>query len=61
MEVMDVIDASGACVIVGGGLAGLTAALSLTPRPVILLSKVPLGCEIIERPRPRRDRREPWA
>ena len=42
---MDVIDASGACVIVGGGLAGLTAALSLAPRPVILLSKAPLGCE----------------
>ncbi|MDQ6867955.1 MAG: L-aspartate oxidase [Pseudomonadota bacterium] len=42
---MDVIDAMGTCVIVGGGLAGLTAALSLAPRPVILLSKAPLGLE----------------
>lgn len=42
---MDVIDASGGCVIVGGGLAGLTAALSLASLPVILLSKAPLGFE----------------
>ncbi len=42
---MDVIDASGGCVIIGGGLAGLTAALSLAPLPVILLSKAPLGFE----------------
>ncbi|HET6375375.1 MAG TPA: FAD-dependent oxidoreductase, partial [Methylocella sp.] len=34
-----------ACVIIGGGLAGLTAALALAPRPVILLSKAPLGME----------------
>jgi L-aspartate oxidase len=42
---MDVIDTSGACVIIGGGLAGLTAALSLAPRPALLLSKAPLGFE----------------
>ncbi len=42
---MDVIDATGSCIIIGGGLAGLTAALSLAPRPVILLSKAPLGFE----------------
>jgi L-aspartate oxidase len=42
---MDVIDATGTCIIVGGGLAGLTAALSLAPEPVILLSKAPLGFE----------------
>ncbi len=40
---MDVINSTGTCIIVGGGLAGLTAALSLAPRPVILLSKAPLG------------------
>jgi L-aspartate oxidase len=42
---MDVIDSPGTCIIVGGGLAGLTAALCLAPRPVILLSKAPLGIE----------------
>ena len=42
---MDVIDTTGTCIIVGGGLAGLTAALSLAPRPVILLNKAPLGFE----------------
>ncbi|MGQ0444580.1 MAG: L-aspartate oxidase [Beijerinckiaceae bacterium] len=42
---MDVIDTSGACVIIGGGLAGLTAALSLAPRPVLVLSKAPIGFE----------------
>ena len=42
---MEVCDAAGACIIVGGGLAGLTAALSLAPEPVILLSKAPLGFE----------------
>ncbi|MGI8570396.1 MAG: L-aspartate oxidase [Methylocella sp.] len=42
---MDVIGTSGACIIVGGGLAGLTAALALAPRPVILLTKAPLGIE----------------
>jgi L-aspartate oxidase len=42
---MGVIDTNGSCIIVGGGLAGLTAALSLAPRPVILLSKAPLGFE----------------
>src|ERR1700724_3346055 len=41
---MDVID-SGTCIIVGGGLAGLTIALSWAPEPVILLSKAPLGFE----------------
>jgi len=42
---MDGCDAAGNCVIVGGGLAGLTVALSLAPEPVILLSKAPLGFE----------------
>jgi L-aspartate oxidase len=42
---MDVIDATGSCIIIGGGLAGLTTALSLAPRPVILLSKAALGFE----------------
>src|SRR5262249_60744540 len=42
---MDAVEASGSCVIVGGGLAGLTAALSLAPKPVILLTKAPLGSE----------------
>ncbi|MGH6800271.1 MAG: L-aspartate oxidase [Methylocella sp.] len=42
---MDVIDSPGTCIIVGGGLAGLTAALSLAPLPVLLLSKAPLGID----------------
>jgi L-aspartate oxidase len=42
---MDDFDAAGDCIIVGGGLAGLTAALALAPEPVILLSKAPLGFE----------------
>jgi L-aspartate oxidase len=42
---MDARDAGGACIIIGGGLAGLTAALALAPLPVILLVKSPLGTE----------------
>jgi L-aspartate oxidase len=42
---MEAVDARGACVIIGGGLAGLTAALTLAPKPVILLAKAPLGLE----------------
>ncbi|MBO0734115.1 MAG: L-aspartate oxidase [Methylocapsa sp.] len=42
---MESIDARGSCLIAGGGLAGLTAALSLAPRPVVLLTKAPLGAE----------------
>jgi L-aspartate oxidase len=42
---MDVFDARGSAIIIGGGLAGLTAALSLAPKPVILLTKAPLGLE----------------
>ena len=42
---MDVSDTDRACIIVGGGLAGLTTALSLAPEPVFLLSKAPLGFE----------------
>lgn len=38
-------DAAGASIVIGGGLAGLTAALALAPEPVILLSKAPLGVE----------------
>jgi L-aspartate oxidase len=42
---MDASEADGNCIIVGGGLAGLTAALALAPEPVILLSKAPRGFE----------------
>ena len=35
----------GRVVVVGAGVAGLTAALELAPRPVLLLSKGPLGAE----------------
>ncbi|WGJ13702.1 L-aspartate oxidase [Methylocapsa sp. D3K7] len=42
---MDVSNSAGNCIIVGGGLAGLTAALALAPEPVTLLSKAPLGFE----------------
>jgi L-aspartate oxidase len=34
-----------ATIVVGGGLAGLSAALALAPRPVLLISKAPLGSE----------------
>ncbi|ACK49275.1 L-aspartate oxidase [Methylocella silvestris BL2] len=39
------MDATGACIIIGGGLAGLSAALALAPAPVILVSKARLGTE----------------
>jgi L-aspartate oxidase len=39
------MDATGSCIVIGGGLAGLSAALALVPMPVILLSKAPLGFE----------------
>ena len=39
------MDATGACIIIGGGLAGLSTALALAPMPVLLLSKAPLGFE----------------
>jgi L-aspartate oxidase len=42
---MDTHDTGGACIVIGGGLAGLTAALALAPEPAILLSKAPLGTE----------------
>jgi L-aspartate oxidase len=45
MTTIDARDAGGACIIIGGGLAGLTAALALAPEPVILFSKAPLGTE----------------
>ena len=38
-------DTNGAAVVIGGGLAGLTTALTLAPRPVVLLSSAPLGLE----------------
>jgi L-aspartate oxidase len=38
-------DTNGAPVIIGGGLAGLTTALALAPRPVLLLTGAPLGQE----------------
>ena len=36
---------SGRIVIVGAGVAGLTTALALAPRPVVVLSRAPLGAE----------------
>jgi len=42
---LDIREAAGACIVIGGGLAGLTTALALAPRPVILFSKAPLGHE----------------
>jgi L-aspartate oxidase len=42
---MEIFDAQDASIIIGGGLAGLSAALSLAPQPVILLSKAELGLE----------------
>jgi L-aspartate oxidase len=39
------MDATGSCIIIGGGLAGLAVALALAPMPVLLLSKAPLGLE----------------
>jgi len=41
----DLHETAGACVVIGGGLAGLTTALALAPRPVTLFSKTPLGFE----------------
>src|SRR5260370_4145641 len=38
-------DADGAAVIIGGGVAGLTAALALAPQPVLLVTMAPLGFE----------------
>ncbi|MBV8613171.1 MAG: L-aspartate oxidase [Acetobacteraceae bacterium] len=38
-------DIGGRPVIIGAGLAGLTAALRLAPEPVVVLSKAPLGTE----------------
>src|SRR4029077_17633286 len=38
-------DTDGAPVIIGGGIAGLVTALALAPRPVLLLTRAPLGLE----------------
>lgn len=38
-------DTDGAPVVIGGGIAGLMTALALAPRPVMLLTKAPLGVE----------------
>ena len=35
----------GSVVVIGAGVAGLMTALELVPRPVIVLSKAPLGAE----------------
>lgn len=42
---MDVRDLGGRPVIIGGGIAGLMTALHLTPEPVVLLSRSPLGAD----------------
>ncbi|QPF82115.1 L-aspartate oxidase [Bradyrhizobium genosp. L] len=41
----DISDLADSAVIIGGGAAGLMTALELVPRPVVLLSKSPLGAE----------------
>jgi L-aspartate oxidase len=41
----EILSLRGRVVIVGAGIAGLMAALELAPRPVVLLSKAPLGAE----------------
>ncbi|TJV46009.1 MAG: L-aspartate oxidase [Mesorhizobium sp.] len=42
---MDVRDLAGRPVIIGGGIAGLMTALRLSPEPVLLLSRSPLGAD----------------
>ncbi|WP_395667197.1 FAD-dependent oxidoreductase, partial [Methylocella sp.] len=39
------MDATGACIIIGAGLAGLSTALALAPAPVVLLSRDVLGAQ----------------
>jgi L-aspartate oxidase len=41
----DLLSLRGRVVIIGAGVAGLMTALELAPRPVIVLSKAPLGAE----------------
>ncbi|TPJ38213.1 L-aspartate oxidase [Mesorhizobium sp. B2-6-5] len=41
----DIQDIDGAPVIIGAGIAGLMTALHLAPKPVVLLSKTPLGTD----------------
>src|SRR6185437_16838537 len=41
----DLIPLHDSVVVVGAGIAGLMTALELAPRPVVLLSKAPLGAE----------------
>jgi L-aspartate oxidase len=41
----EILSLRGRVVIVGAGIAGLMTALELAPRPVVLLSKAPLGAE----------------
>jgi L-aspartate oxidase len=41
----EILSLRGRVVIVGAGIAGLTTALELAPRPVVVLSKGPLGAE----------------
>jgi L-aspartate oxidase len=38
-------DTNGSVVVIGGGIAGLMTALALAPRPVMLLTRAPLGFE----------------
>ena len=38
-------DTNGAALVIGGGIAGLMTALALAPRPVMLLTRAPLGLE----------------
>ncbi|HXE23858.1 MAG TPA: L-aspartate oxidase [Roseiarcus sp.] len=41
----DLIPLHGSVVVVGAGIAGLMTALELAPRPVVIVSKAPLGAE----------------
>ena len=41
----EILSLRGRVVIVGAGVAGLMTALELAPRPVVVLSKGPLGAE----------------
>jgi L-aspartate oxidase len=43
--IAELLSLRGRVVVIGAGVAGLTTALELAPRPVVVLSKAPLGAE----------------